>query len=412
MPIVRCQDVEVLFSRENLSDRLDELLGRADEAVEAIDGNQLLVSPIEDLVAAVAGQCSIEVLTLHEDHTVMEEPAEISCQIEDYGSLITVPGERYQLTIPFTGDTGLWRHRPSSGLSMPPSAKIFNKQVFIRVEGYKLSADEVGIRIRTTLAEIKQYLNWQKGMIDPFLARVERHARKALEVRKKRILDSRSLVGSIGFPLRRRADTPATYVAPVVRKRVTPQRQATNSQPTNSQPFKPEPAMREGDYQEIIKFIESMALTMERNPSTFLKLDEEQLRDMYLVPLNGAFEGAATGETFNAAGKTDISIRVEDRNIFIAECKIWRGPKYLTEAIDQLLRYLTWRDTKTAIIVFNRNKDFSSVLSSIKETMNAHANRKHGPKVEGETRFRYVFGHPNDANREIIVTVLAFDVPI
>ena len=150
---------------------------------------------------------------------------------------------------------------------------------------------------------------------------------------------------------------------------------------------------------------------MERNPTTFAKLDEEALRDMYLVPLNGHFEGAATGETFNASGKTDIIIRVEDRNIFIAECKIWRGPKYLTEAIDQLLSYLTWRDTKTAIVVFNRNRDFSAVLRAIQETMTTHPHRKRGPTIEGETRFRYVFGNPTDHNREIIVTVLAFDTP-
>jgi hypothetical protein len=30
---------------------------------------------------------------------------------------------------------------------------------------------------------------------------------------------------------------------------------------------------------------------------------------------------------------------------------------------------------------------------------------------EGESRFRYVFGNPTDVNREVIVTVLAFDIP-
>jgi hypothetical protein len=90
---------------------------------------------------------------------------------------------------------------------------------------------------------------------------------------------------------------------------------------------------------------------------------------------------------------------------------VWRGPKYLTEAIDQLFSYLTWRDTKTAVIIFNRNKDFSAVLASIQETIAAHSNRKRDPTIEGETRFRYMFGHPNDGNREIIVTIMAFDVP-
>jgi hypothetical protein len=68
--------------------------------------------------------------------------------------------------------------------------------------------------------------------------------------------------------------------------------------------------LAEQDYQHVLTVIEGMTATMERNPTTFAKLDEEQLRDMYLVPLNGNFEGAATGETFNAEGKTDIIVRV------------------------------------------------------------------------------------------------------
>ena len=107
----------------------------------------------------------------------------------------------------------------------------------------------------------------------------------------------------------------------------------------------------------------------------------------------------------------DILIRVEGENIFIAECKIWRGEKSFTEAIDQLLSYLSWRDTKAAIVVFNRNKCFSDVLQKILNASEAHPLFKSGPTVQGETRFRYVFGQKDDPNREVMLTVLAFDVP-
>ena len=49
-----------------------------------------------------------------------------------------------------------------------------------------------------------------------------------------------------------------------------------------------------------------MTHVMERSPSAFATADEETLRQHFLVQLNGHFEGQATGETFNAAGKTDI----------------------------------------------------------------------------------------------------------
>jgi hypothetical protein len=102
---------------------------------------------------------------------------------------------------------------------------------------------------------------------------------------------------------------------------------------------------------------------------------------------------------------------VNDKNIFIAECKFWNGEKALVETIDQILGYLSWRDTKAAIILFNRNKGFSEVLAKVQGAANGHPNRKRGPKIESETRFRYVFGNPSDMSREIILTIVAFDVP-
>jgi hypothetical protein len=282
---------------------------------------------------------------------------------------------------------------------------LHNNNLVLTLKGENLQPAKVNEQFDIRLNEIEEYLGYQRSIADTHRQSLPPRLRPDIEARKQKLLDTRKMVAGLAFPIRTRQDAAKTYVAPVNRKTIQVQR------PKTTQAFEPEPTLAEGDYQHVLSVIEDMTKTMERNPTTFAKLDEEALRDMYLVPLNGHFEGAATGETFNAAGKTDILIRVEDRNIFIGECKIWRGSKYLTEAIDQLLSYLTWRDTKTAIIIFNRNKGLSGVLSSMQETMAAHPQLKHGPKIEGETRFRYVFGNPADSNREVIVTVLVFDVP-
>jgi hypothetical protein len=108
-----------------------------------------------------------------------------------------------------------------------------------------------------------------------------------------------------------------------------------------------------------------LSVVMERSPSAFSGLDEEALRTHFQIPLNGKFQGMASGETFNAASKTDILIKHEDRILFVAECKFWKGAQSLTDAISQLLSYMTWRETKAAILLFNQNKNFSSVLDQI-----------------------------------------------
>ena len=110
--------------------------------------------------------------------------------------------------------------------------------------------------------------------------------------------------------------------------------------------------------------------------------DRRRLRTHILVQLNGHYEGQATGETFNADGKTDILIRQDGRNIFIAECKYWIGVESLRKALDQLLGYAAWRDTRTAIIIFNRNMNTSAVLNQIPATIRSHPNYKRDVPID------------------------------
>ena len=205
--------------------------------------------------------------------------------------------------------------------------------------------------------------------------------------------------------MKRRAEVPQTFRAPEVRRRLTPIKQEVVS------PFQPESALPEAEYIHILSVMENMTKVMERSPRTFHDMGEEDIRQHFLVQLNGHYEGQASGETFNYQGKTDILIRSEGRNIFIAECKFWHGGKAFVETIDQLLSYLSWRDSKSAVVVFNKNKNLSAVLTTIKEAMEKHPHKKRGPTVEGETRFRYTMGHPGDHTREIFMTIMVFDIP-
>ncbi|MEP0790864.1 MULTISPECIES: HEAT repeat domain-containing protein [Cyanophyceae] len=164
-------------------------------------------------------------------------------------------------------------------------------------------------------------------------------------------------------------------------------------------------------YEETLSVISNMVTVMERTPKTFGGIEEEALRDHFLVQLNGKYKGQATGETFNKKGKTDILIRVEGKNIFIAECKFWGGEKKLKETLDQLLGYTTWRDTKLALLIFNRNKNFSAVLEQISEAMKNHPTFTRELSYPSETGFRFILHHPEDKNRELLLTVLAFEIP-
>ena len=155
-----------------------------------------------------------------------------------------------------------------------------------------------------------------------------------------------------------------------------------------------------------------MARVIELNPTAFASMGEEDLRWLFLIPLNLKYEGQASGEAFNYLGKTDILVRERDRNLFVAECKVWNGPRSLSSAIDQVLGYVTWRDTRTAVLLFSRKAGFSRVLEQIPTTVKSHAGFRRELSKVGETSFRYVVARPDDSAREVNLTVLAFDLTV
>jgi len=232
------------------------------------------------------------------------------------------------------------------------------------------------------------------------------HARTKIAARREKILKDQDMANALGFPLKRRDDAPKTYSASVVRKELPIQRPTVSASP-----FKPEPTLEMAQYENILEIISSMVHVIERSPGAFARMKEEDLRQHFLVQLNGQYKGQATGETFNASGKTDILIRVEDRNIFIAECKFWKGEKHLIPTIDQLLSYTSWRDTKTAIILFNQQKNLTDILAQIPVTVATHPNFKKQLPDQHETGFRFLMHQPGDKNRELYLTVLVFEVP-
>jgi len=228
-----------------------------------------------------------------------------------------------------------------------------------------------------------------------------------LQGRKTMLLQNAALAESLGFPIRARSAVPSTFKVPVHRKRLPVVPPSALGQTAVHDPYIDTEA-----YDDILRTIGSMTRVLELNPKAFTAMDEEALRFMLLVPLNSHYEGQATGETFNYEGKTDIIIKVGGRNIFIAECLVWGGAEYFNSKIEQLLGYTSWRDTKTAIIIFNRNKNLSGVLSQIPGVVKAHPNCKHQvTSYKHETGFRFMLHHRDDKQRDFALTVLVFDVP-
>jgi hypothetical protein len=244
----------------------------------------------------------------------------------------------------------------------------------------------------------KDIANWN--------AALPAQARKLLEARVEKVNAAQVALAELGLPVRGKQN--ATYPAPELQRAA----QLSPALPPQSlsSADAPEPVMTDADYEHILDVMQSMALVIERNPASFAKLNEEDLRNHFLVQLNGHYKGQATGETFNGAGKTDILVRSGDRNIFVAECKFWDGAKPYRDALSQLLSYSLWRDSKLALILFYRGDKFSEVLQNARFDLKGHPQFRETLKPRGETQFRYRLAHPEDVARRVLLTVLCFKV--
>ncbi|UBF28143.1 hypothetical protein K9N68_09785 [Kovacikia minuta CCNUW1] len=83
----------------------------------------------------------------------------------------------------------------------------------------------------------------------------------------------------------------------------------------------------------------------------------------------------------------------------------------LKETFDQLLGYVTWRDTKLAMLICNRNKNFTAVLQQIQQVIRGQPSFVREVNIDSETQFRFVVSHPDDRDRELLLAILAFDIP-
>jgi hypothetical protein len=173
------------------------------------------------------------------------------------------------------------------------------------------------------------------------------------------------------------------------------------------------PALGDPAYFEILDRIIQLGINLERYPDVTKSLNEEGIRNYFLPHLNSISKShSATGETFNKKGRTDILIQDnKGYNVFIAECKLWNGQTYLHNAIDQLLeRNVSWRDEKTALLVFNKDiSGFSDVIKKGMEAVKNHPNCLCMIKKRKETSFSFLFRQVEDPEKKIKLELVLFN---
>ena len=401
------------FWRGDASTLFRNLIEEVMREIRGLDNQYVMKVAPTELEDHYTDKVKIEPLVLHSDQRYIEDqtPEQIDVS-HDFrrvppGQRAVVSGTCLTIAIPFEGTKRLWKIRPSTyGLSGYPEIEIHSDRITLSVKFADDSAnpERLKLEIDRRIKSLTDAVGYLRNDVDNHNLSAVQRIRTAIEQKRKVAASTLNTVSALGIPLHRRG-RPSTYILPITRRkiRVLPR--------VNSGPYQPEPALAQQEYEHILTVLRSMSLVIERNPLSFASLAEEDIRNHFLLQLNGHYQGSATGETFNLSGKTDILIRVENRNVFIAECKFWSGSKAFDEAVDQLLGYLSWRDTKAALLVFNKTKNFDAVRRKMHDVMETREEHRRTVKCEAGSDSQYVMVSPNDSNRELIVTTQVYDFP-
>lgn len=403
-----------LFNRSYLSEYTDKRLRQVLAGFQNMSEDEVLSRSTDDLVTELIGRAHLEPIIIGNEPKngdVKEGVIDIQDPFGWNGSR-TVKQQVFNLSAvyEFSGDVDLFYYCPQTSIAFTTiQADIDVNRSCLTVHASLIAQDEMDSdaarkALKDEIDMIRKETGYVSTDVTEYNASLGAKIKPAIEQRKKRLQSRRNLAGALGFPLTKRQDAPRSV--PIARKQLSVARMSATVK--SRTPYTDEPALTNDQYEEVIGVIKSTILAMERTPSVVADKDEEGIRDFILVQLNGTFKGNATGETFVKTGKTDILVKVEDRHVFVGECKWWKGEKAFSSAIDQLLGYLPWRDEKAALLVFINQKDASAVIEKADKTIRAHSTFKRVGKTSTDPQFRrnFILGHPDDPEREITMAVL------
>jgi hypothetical protein len=408
--------------------RIDQIRSQAIDgvspAVRRFTEGQLRGNSVDDLARYVADQIMDQPLELDTGHHSYEHQivpvAELDVPAPDSARSATEV-IRLSLHIPYTGARTVLKTEPSRVFRTPnPAAALTDDEVIITIA---TGPDDDGTvaegRLLRLEQELQQWVDVVNGDVAALKREVDAHARSLIGQRLSVLRQRDSIVAALTIPLRR-VEADRAVEIPVERTTVV----LRSTAPATSGQC--EWTLADPVYQQIIKTITGFTRALERRPTSALRLlpetetlaDEETLRDWLLFILGSNYEAPDGGELFvggeveNGKGKTDILVRHEGRNAFIGECKFWHGPKKFDEAIEQLLGYTTWRDTKAAIILFITNRNATAVIDKAAARLVAHsAHKETFASADPHARRDYRFASPMDSQRLISLALLPVVVP-
>ena len=400
------------FSNKTTEDIIAEQKRKIEYRIENLTDAEIMANDTGILAENFYQEFYIAPVTIHEEDFSRRKvvPGKVKRSIDFYRrgdydrEKVDVDGVIAEFHYPFDGESELFRCKAStSSLGGYPQIEIYDDEIVFEIkrtidEAKHTGKDKLISSVNESLQSIKQGIAYANADINHFNEGLKLFIWKLLNAKKSKVEAVFDFAKMLEVPIEKK-DYALKHIP--VQRRIIPIAHKYNSENYYG--------IKDNDYIDILSSIKHILTTYEQTPGSFKSMHEEDLRSALLAGLNGIYKGDATGETFRKNGKTDIRIERENRAAFVAECKMWTGQKEIREAINQLDGYLTWRDCKTALIYFVRNKDFISVLGKAKLALSEIDGMRNINEMD-KNEFECLFFSKSNVGQQIKIRVMLFNL--
>lgn len=382
-----------------IAEYYESVIDTTREAVFSLPEGKLLALDTDELATYYFSTYELPTIEKSGDPEWNKEPSARGWMSYETVVPVTI---RYPIVLKERIEEVVRREASKTHLGAPPT-ELFDSYLVLNLQVTSSTNEQA---VEQAIKNLEQRIAWKNEEVVQGNGRLLVEAKAIIETRKVRVTRETGLVEGlmqrVSIPLRKRPIEGVGTADLRIRKKIQVM--------MPSQRELQQVIIDRSKVMDVVAVIKNTGIWLSKTPKSFVGFDEERFRDFILAGLNMVFEGEATGETFNGRGKTDIRLRITKGDILVCECKLWEGPKYYSDGMDQLFGYLTWLEDYGIMISFSRQKDFAEVIEKAKQASTAHPSYV-GESLEQIERIHFRTSHRfRDTKKSIEVHHLLFDI--
>lgn len=194
-----------LFSEYELHDVLEEQRSKIRELAANIPAEFLLSNSLDESAEEAVKELRVEPIEFVGEISVEQIEAKVDVSrdpmryISDRGRPSYIDGIKLIYHVPFTGDSQLFRCRPTQFSLSSPYAGIRDGELLFEYSVTDGDIMKTKPRFEKDLNEIRKWIGWQREQVDRYNASIATEARPLLEFRLKSLTLSQTQFADLGF---------------------------------------------------------------------------------------------------------------------------------------------------------------------------------------------------------------------